>query len=671
VIGMSPRDRLRRLGRALAPWIDPTTRRPLVLLAAVALGAVLGPLGVDLFRAAFYRLPYATRWWVGEALFLALVGLGLRRLLTVRPGDAWPATDDAGASPSRADRLVPWALRLATASLVVPLLSHPDGFGFADWDFVLDKFEAARVTIARFGQFPWWNPWIRGGFPLAANPQIGAVSMATPLVLALGTVPGLAVATALCLLIAVEGAYRLAFAWLREPFGAATAALLYGLNGGVIVNTAWGYVLPMSYASLPWLALGAFRLERRPRDGVALGFWLAFTVLNGVQYVNLYAGLLMGAIVVRALARAGRDGRLRLLRHGAIALGTALALCGWRLFTLLLVLREDGREAITSWSETPTAMLHYLLRRPPADWPTAIPVPHVATFVELTCYAGPVALGLVALSLRWGWRWWHALAALGLLFAMGSREVVHPSYWTSTWPLFASTHVVTRWRFPAMLGIGLAAGSVVARGRVASSPAGRALATAAALAVAADLVLLAHQQLPLAFSLRPTADLDPGPPVPTIVTLRSGLGFACTREGYGLVEGYEPMVGGYRRDAPTLRRARTDPDYRGEAWTDSGPVAPVAWTPNRIVFRLAPHQTLYLNQNPGSWWLANGVRPFPTLPCASLREPFAVRADARGHLELRVRPPYLAAALALHPIGLALAWLAARRGRGRPPEEPV
>jgi hypothetical protein len=664
---MSPRDRLRRLAAALAPWVDPSTRRPLVALFAVAMGGFLAPLAVAVGRALFYRLSYASRWWIGEAVFLAVVGLGLRRLLTVRPGDAWPAPDEPGPVPrSLADRLVPWALRLAVAALAVPLLRHPDGFGFADWDFVLDKFEAARATILRFGQFPWWNPWSRGGFPLAANPQIGAVSMATPLILAFGTVPGLAVATALCLLLAVEGAYRLGLLWLREPVGAAVVALLYGLNGGVIINAAWGYVLPMSYASLPWLALGAFRLGRRPRDAVGLGFWLAFTVINGVQYVNLYAGLLMGAILLRSLRLATPAGRRGLLRDGAVALGSALALCGWRLFAVLLVLRDDQREAISSWGETPLSLLHYLLRRPPADWSTAIPVQHVATFVELTTYAGPVALVLVALSLRPGWRWPHTLAAVSLLFAMGSREVYHPSYWVATWPLFASTHVVTRWRFLAMLGLGLAAGGVVARGRASASPSRRALATLAALAIAADLLALAHVQLPLAFGLRPTPDLDPGPPVATIVNLRGGLGFACTRKGYGLIEGYEPMIGGYMRNAPTRRRARTDPDYRGEAWTDAGPVEPVVWSPNRLVFRLEPGQVLHLNQNPGSWWLANGVRAFPALPCASLAEPFAVRADGRGHLELRVRPPYLAAALALHPLGAGLALAAALAGR-RPP----
>ena len=103
----------------------------------------------------------------------------------------------------------------------------------------------------------------------------------------------------------------------------------------------------------------------------------------------------------------------------------------------------------------------------------------------------------------------------------------------------------------------------------------------------------------------------PGPPVPDIVNVRDGVGYPCVMRGYGVIRGYEPMLGGYRRDAPTLRRAREDPDYRGEAWTDAGTVRPVSWSPNRIVFRVEPGQEVFLNQNPGSWWWVNGGRHSP------------------------------------------------------------
>ena len=213
-------------------------------------------------------------------------------------------------------------------SLVIPIMKNPDGLGFADWEFVLDKFEALRRTVLVWGQFPWWNPWSRGGFPLAAEPQIGAVSLATPLVLALGTSIGLRVAAILCVLIAVEGADRMALLWFRDPWSAATVALIYGLNGGVIVHTAQGYIIAMSYCSLPWLAYHAFRIGDRFYDGIGLGGWLAFVILNGIQYLSFYGGLLAGLIWIRAVRVQPDGSRARLLAHTLAAVGVFLGVCG-------------------------------------------------------------------------------------------------------------------------------------------------------------------------------------------------------------------------------------------------------------------------------------------------------------------------------------------------------
>ena len=64
-----------------------------------------------------------------------------------------------------------------------------------------------------------------------------------------------------------------------------------------------------------------------------------------------------------------------------------------------------------------------------------------------------VLLGLA--SLARGWRWWHTLTLVAAWFALGSARWYHPSSWASDWPFFASAHVVTRWRFVALLGLGI------------------------------------------------------------------------------------------------------------------------------------------------------------------------------------------------------------------------
>ena len=210
-----------------------------------------------------------------------------------------------------------------------------------------------------------------------------------------------------------------------------------------------------------------------------------------------------------------------------------------------------------------------------------------------------------------------------------------------------------------MLGLGFAAGSVLARWRASPRPAVRALAVLLVVIVAADLVVLGHQQLPRAFSVRPAPELFPGPAVPDIVNVRDGLGYPCAMRGYGVIRGYEPMLS-YYRERTHAPRAREDAEYRGESWTEKGPIRPVLWSPNRLVFQVEPGQTVHINQNPGSWWWVNGKPAFPGRRCAELRVPFTVAADSQGRVVLEIHPRGLGFGLGLHVLGaiiLSLAWL--------------
>ena len=63
-----------------------------------------------------------------------------------------------------------------------------------DFDYYAQMYEAFRISVLRFGQFPLWNPWMSGGLPLFANPQFGLVSIQSLLCLMFGTIYGLKLA---------------------------------------------------------------------------------------------------------------------------------------------------------------------------------------------------------------------------------------------------------------------------------------------------------------------------------------------------------------------------------------------------------------------------------------------------------------------------------------------
>jgi hypothetical protein len=635
------------------------TARRFSSLILIVLGGwltvVLLLLGPDLLNA----IP----WYVWNLFgFLAFLGLLLvlgPRLLKIRPGDDRAPVDDPSAmSP----RWPTWAGLVAVSALAPPLLRHPGNLGFGDWDLFLGKYEAARRTIAIWGQFPWWDPWTRGGFPLAANPQCGVWGLAMPLVLAFGTSVGMRLATLACFLLAVEGARRLARLWLADPIAAALAGLIYGLNGGVLVASVAAYHVAMCYPALPWMLYHISRLERRRSDGLWLGFWAAFNVLNGIQYFTVYTALIAGVAWLRALVVQAGAGRRRFLAHTILAAGIFLGLSGWRLATTSLVYRDFPRAYPSGFAETPWSILVHLLNRPPASILMTVQGTY---FWSATCYIGPVVLVLAAISLRGGWRWWHTLALLCGWLASGSVGWYYPSYWLKRLPVFSTMHDVTRWRFMAMLGVALAGASVVAAWRKDGRPGRRLLANLAMLAIAADYLAYGYEVLPVAFSIAPREDRFPGPELPSgeVEQIAEWPGFPAILRGYGVIYGFEPLMG-YDRRARTARTFRGGPDYVGEHWTAKGPARVASWSPNRIVLEVEPHEVVYINQNPGSWWWANGRPAFEGMRCAEKERTFAVVADDRGRVVLEIRPRGLAFGLALHLLGAVLAvgtWLALRR----------
>ena len=637
-------------------------RRLIRVAAAVGGGLVVVALlllGSDLF----YAIPWPVRKAGGWTLFAGLVGALGYRLAQVRPGDeAVPPGDDAAADP----RWLRWVGPALVGALAIPLLRHPENLGFGDWDLFLGKYEAARRSIADYGQFPWWDPWTRGGFPLASNPQCGVWGVAMPLVLVWGTPVGMRLATLVCFLLAFEGAWRLARLWLGDPVAASFAGLVYALNGGVLVASVAAYNPVMCYPALPWMLYHTFRLERRRRDGLALGGWAAFNLLNGIQYFTVYIALIVGIVWLRRLvvaARGGsRAGLVRFLGHTALAVGVFLALAGWRLATTGLVYRDFPREYQSGYDETPWKILTHLLGRPSATFVASVDVSY---FWETTCYIGPVVLTLAGLSLRRGWRWWHTLALLCGWLAAGSVAWYHPSYWLAHFPVFATMHAVPRWRFMALLGVALAAGSVIAAWYRDGRASRRWLAHLAILAVGGDYLAYGYEVLPVAFSISPDESRFPGPELPpgTIVQLGDWAGYPAIARGYGVIHGYEPLMG-YDRLASTARTFPGNPSYRGEHWTARGPARVESWTPNRIVLQVEPGEEVFVNQNPGSWWWANGRPAFEGMRAAEKDRPFAARADAQGRLVLEIRPRGLALGLALHAAGLVLAgatWLFLRR----------
>jgi hypothetical protein len=152
---------------------------------------------------------------------------------------------------------------------------HRNGiFGNEDWDYFMQLYEAARISILQYHQFPWWNPWMLGGIPLYANPQFGLISIQMPLVLIFGTVAGLHLSILCYFILGFWGMYL-----LLKRVGANSTLLqvllsyIFVFSGYVSWHLGYGHLTFGSYLLAPWFFLTILNI--RKKNG-----WLWFSLVT-------------------------------------------------------------------------------------------------------------------------------------------------------------------------------------------------------------------------------------------------------------------------------------------------------------------------------------------------------------------------------------------------------
>jgi hypothetical protein len=198
----------------------------------------------------------------------------------------------------------------------------------------------------------------------------------------------------------------------------------------------------------------------------------------------------------------------------------------------------------------------------------------------------------------------------------------------------------------------------------------RWLALGLAAAIALDLAVAAVPVFRLAFDNAPVrVEREPGDREfvhiekwPSTLPANTAM-LALLEANYGVVYTYEPLVG-QDSDPFAGRVWRGHEDYQGEYWSPAGAVRLVRWSPSVIVLEAPPEADVFVNQNPGRYWLVNGRREFPSLRSVDRHAAFRVRSDAAGRVELSISPSGLPAGLAATLVGgagLVLSYYVNRR----------
>jgi hypothetical protein len=225
------------------------------------------------------------------------------------------------------------ALAAAGIAGVVALAFAPVLFGGQSFYHLDTYFEHvpfwhfAAETVAR-GEWPWWTPNIRAGYPLHAN---GEASLLYPLTLPLGLALPAHRAVDLFGILHLIALGVFTWRYLREidvePEFAFAGAVATALSGRMVASTIWPNAVAAS-CFLPLLLFGVERCRRQPGRGAA---WVAAAVALGLlagRPQRFVPVLLFGGAYALALAvserRSGGARRLAWLGGGAL-IGLAIA----------------------------------------------------------------------------------------------------------------------------------------------------------------------------------------------------------------------------------------------------------------------------------------------------------------------------------------------------------
>jgi putative flippase GtrA len=171
-----------------------------------------------------------------------------------------------------------------------------------DFDYYAQLYEAFRISVLKFHQFPFWDAWLSGGVPLYSNPQFGLFSIQSLLTLIFGSVYGLKLAYIVYGIIGFWGMYVVGRKLLNASvLRSVLIGYIWVFCGFFAGHGVW-HITFTSFYFMPWLF---YFLASREKKYSWLGFGVAMSlvILSSIHYAFLMLSLVLSIYFVVSLIK--------------------------------------------------------------------------------------------------------------------------------------------------------------------------------------------------------------------------------------------------------------------------------------------------------------------------------------------------------------------------------
>lgn len=554
-----------------------------------------------------------------------------------------------------------------------PLLLTTNQLLSGDFDYFTQAYEAVRISILDYHQFPWINAWIGGGVPLYANPQVGVFSIQTLLVLVFGAPMGLKLSVIIYSLIGFWGMFYLlknnfkinialslplSAVWVTNGFFVAHLVSHYSFSMFLVVP-ALIYLLVNISKRYYWLYLGiasglfilsAFHYAVFHGLFILLGtaIYILFKNRSDIKkYILLYLGAGIVFIVlalhriiytlqfVLDFPRLFKDSPDGLL----VALKSFIIPDNGNFSSFYELIIKPGTKINYTWNEH-SVFIGYIL----------FSLIIVLSAVCVLYISRPVkgsGFGFERLSAQKTPLAFLLIFVFFVVLSLGNFSPYSPYALLQHLPAYSGMRVSSRWLIWAVLAGLIFIGLMIS---ALKNDSHKRILTILVILGAAEVyaVGFGNDQ----FFYRPVAFRDQNSSFQQFEDFdrynlpynfekyktrasydRRGeiYSYEATANNLGQSRGYEPLVDTYY--APTARCGVV----QGCSFVMSKNANVVSWSPNKIVLKRTNEEPIELNMNPSNYWLVNGEPAFPTARTAEVMQRFIV-TNKDETITLSVKP---------------------------------